>query len=251
MIDKSNYDELTAATKIVADKFLDRLFGKGDLRGAYDEFVTPNFIQHNPKIADGIEGHKAYFNDQEKQKSELSSAVNVINMIIVDGDKFAVHHYTFANTEDVGRVSVDMWRVEHGKIVEHWDVTQAIPAEMAHSNGMAGGFGDDYEAASALVNTVNAPTCGLPKQEYNREASLQIVDSYAAAMRSGGDIVNIINTWLTSDYKQHSPYMEDGRAGAIKLLKAIYGQEKTALPDEKGFRLMAQGDYTNSIKFVI
>ena len=30
----------------------------------------------------------------------------------------------------------DLWRVEDGKIAEHWDVVQTIPEEFAHDNGM-------------------------------------------------------------------------------------------------------------------
>jgi predicted SnoaL-like aldol condensation-catalyzing enzyme len=37
---------------------------------------------------------------------------------------------------DPGMAVVDIFRVESGKIVEHWDVMQAVPALAANTNGM-------------------------------------------------------------------------------------------------------------------
>jgi predicted SnoaL-like aldol condensation-catalyzing enzyme len=58
-----------------------------------------------------------------------------------------MHHHAFRGPADPGRVFVDIWRVKDGRIAEHWDVIQAIPATMAHHNGMACGHGDDYASA--------------------------------------------------------------------------------------------------------
>jgi predicted SnoaL-like aldol condensation-catalyzing enzyme len=38
--------------------------------------------------------------------------------------------------DDLGQAVVDIFRVEDGRIVEHWDVLQPVPAESANSNGM-------------------------------------------------------------------------------------------------------------------
>ena len=38
--------------------------------------------------------------------------------------------------DDPGLVSLDMFRLEDGRIVEHWDVIQEVPAESANANGM-------------------------------------------------------------------------------------------------------------------
>jgi len=57
-----------------------------------------------------------------------------------------VHHIfgegNFVLTQSEGRWNnkpqafYDLFRIENNKIVEHWDVIQGIPAQMAHSNGM-------------------------------------------------------------------------------------------------------------------
>ena len=36
--------------------------------------------------------------------------------------------------DDLGRAVVDIFRVEDGRIVEHWDVMQPVPAESNNDN---------------------------------------------------------------------------------------------------------------------
>ena len=38
--------------------------------------------------------------------------------------------------DDLGLAVVDIFRVEDGRIIEHWDVIQPVPAESANTNGM-------------------------------------------------------------------------------------------------------------------
>jgi hypothetical protein len=67
--------------------------------------------------------------------------VNVNNMILVDGEFFVLYHHLFTGPDDPGRIVMDIWRVEHSQIVEHWDIVRAIRKDMAHANGMACGKG--------------------------------------------------------------------------------------------------------------
>ena len=46
------------------------------------------------------------------------------------------HVHSTQNAQDRGEAVVDIFRVEQGKIVEHWDVIQSIPAESANRNSM-------------------------------------------------------------------------------------------------------------------
>jgi len=56
--------------------------------------------------------------------------------VIADGDLVVLHVHSTQNTQDCGEAVVDIFRVEQGKIVEHWDAVQSVPAESANSNTM-------------------------------------------------------------------------------------------------------------------
>ncbi len=47
--------------------------------------------------------------------------------IIAESDLVSVHSFLKPNSSDLGRAVVDIFRVEDGKLVEHWDVMQPVP----------------------------------------------------------------------------------------------------------------------------
>ena len=59
-----------------------------------------------------------------------------IDHVLADGDLVAVHYLTKFKPEDRGYMAVDIFRVAHGKIVEHWDVGEPVPEKSANDNGM-------------------------------------------------------------------------------------------------------------------
>jgi predicted SnoaL-like aldol condensation-catalyzing enzyme len=56
--------------------------------------------------------------------------------IIAEGNLVAVHSHLKPNLQDRGVAVVDIFRVEDGKMVEHWDVIQPVPTQAANKNGM-------------------------------------------------------------------------------------------------------------------
>lgn len=233
----------TEATRAVAQAFLRQMFVENDVRGAYATYAAPDFIQHNPLMADGLEGHRAYFASLAKQpQGHTSDWAHVFNMVLVDGDLFAVHHHVFRTPEDRGRVFVDVWRVADGRIVEHWDVIQAIPATMAHSNGMACGRGQDFHSAKMLGDTLADPACGRPDPHADRDVSMQVLQDYVAEV-GAGNVRAAIERWFSSDYRQHSPTIGDGADGAIAYLEHEFGRGPSAMPRAGPARIVAEGDY--------
>jgi predicted SnoaL-like aldol condensation-catalyzing enzyme len=228
----------TAATRMIAHDFLHRMFVQHDEIGAYARYAAPEFIQHDPEIKDGVAGLRSYLAAQETNGNPAARA-QVINIVLIDGDLFALHVFTGA--DDIGQVIVDIWRVAAGRIAEHWDVVQAIPATMANGNGMACGKGGDYAAARALRNTLDRPTCGAPDPNATRAESLAVIQAYTTSLVQG-DVRGSIMRWFAADYRQHSPKIADGIGGAIDYLVAEFG-EHARMPTLAAKRYVIEGDY--------
>ncbi len=117
--------------KQIATTAYQRIFGDLDTT-AVDDYMSKNFIQHNPTIADGPQGVKALVQmliskGIPKQKIEFKH-------IIAEGDIVILHsRYTMAGKESR---FIDIYRVENGKLVEHWDAMMQMPDERANNNPM-------------------------------------------------------------------------------------------------------------------
>lgn len=92
-----------------------------------------NFIQHNPRSKDGIEGFRSLLQDVRKQFPRLRSDVK---RVFADGDCVILHVHVKLQPEELGLAIVEIFRLEHGKIIEHWDVRRPIPEAAANTNGM-------------------------------------------------------------------------------------------------------------------
>jgi len=101
--------------------------------GAARRYMGDHYTQHNPNVPDGLDGFKAvvaYLRAQAPQShSEIKAA-------FADGDRVILHVHAVPAPGDRGSAVIDIFRLDHGKIVEHWDVVQPIPAEAANKNTM-------------------------------------------------------------------------------------------------------------------
>jgi len=97
------------------------------------KYFGPKYIQHNPGAPDGIEGFKTFVNFL---RTKFPNSHSEIKKVLADGDYVILHVHAVREPGTRGRAIVDIFRLENGKVVEHWDVAQDIPERMPHSNGM-------------------------------------------------------------------------------------------------------------------
>ncbi|MCV9945199.1 nuclear transport factor 2 family protein [Rhizobium sp. BT-175] len=119
-----------ANRKLVVE-FYDRFFNKHDIEAA--SVVADDYRQHNPQVPDGkkplISFFTGFFKDNAQSKAEIVRSA-------ADGDLVWLHVHATNGADDRGQAIVDIFRVKDGKIVEHWDVIQAVPKEAANKNTM-------------------------------------------------------------------------------------------------------------------
>ena len=126
-------DEALERNKQTAMAFYALAFNEGRPREAVERYVGDDYIQHNPHVASGKQGFIDYF--ETLARDYPVKQVNFIRTI-AEGDLVVVHtHQTWEGFDDYA--SMDIFRFDAaGRIVEHWDVLQTVPKEMAHENSM-------------------------------------------------------------------------------------------------------------------
>lgn len=121
----------TQQNKELAKSFVETVL----IGGQFDKilnFYHPEIIQHNPFIDNTVPG--LIKGVQELQQNGIAIQIEKIHMVLGEGNFVLV----FSEGKFGGKPTAffDLFRVEKGIIVEHWDVLQEVPAKMAHNNGM-------------------------------------------------------------------------------------------------------------------
>ena len=240
-LEPGEHTRQTAATRELARKFLTMAFIDKQFRQAFDTYVAPDFIQHNPHIADGWEGHRAFFGRMAETRGDAADWSHVTDMVLADGDLFAVMHHVFRSPDDHGQIVVDLWRVADGRMVEHWDVIQQMPRSMPHGNGMGSAVANDPASAKAYRDSVEEPACGRPDPNVDRADTLANYHAYVDEVAKG-DVLAAIEQWFHPAYRQHSPIIADGKQGAIDYLMEEWGRPDAPKPILGPQRIVAEGD---------
>ena len=96
-------------------------------------YLGDRYVQHNPNAKDGPDGLKGYI---DFLKARFPQQHNEFRQVFADGDFVILHVHRVQVPGTAGSAIVDIFRLEKGKVVEHWDVIQDIPASSANPNGM-------------------------------------------------------------------------------------------------------------------
>jgi len=124
---------LTADNKKVVQQFVDEVLLKGDMVNLTKLVSPTTYIQHNTMVADGLDGLGAAL--EAFAKAGKPMVYMTLHKIIAEGN------FVFTMSEgklgEEATAFFDLFRLEGGLIVEHWDVMSAIPSAeaFAHENG--------------------------------------------------------------------------------------------------------------------
>ena len=105
----------------------------GNPEKAVELYVGDDYIQHNPAVGDGKQAFIDYFTEMDRDYP--GKTIEFVRAI-AEGDLVALHtHQVWPDGDEY--ITMDFFRFdENGKIVEHWDSIQEIPAETKNGNPM-------------------------------------------------------------------------------------------------------------------
>ena len=164
-------------------------------------FLGDKFIEHSQIVADGPESFVRFV---KFRRDNFPEARNEIKMTIADTDKVMFHVFSKLTPDDPGRNIVDTFRIEDGKVVEHWNVTK--PMEVLKyppltDNGIFNPIGD-------------AILTDLDKTEENRKLVTELYIAYGI----DHDIEKCLSI-MGDVYIQHNPNVQDGPAHFARFVK--------------------------------
>jgi predicted SnoaL-like aldol condensation-catalyzing enzyme len=123
--------QLDANKKLVL-AFYEQIIGRKDFDAALP-YMGNTYTQHAPYAANGhdglrtwLAGFKAAFPDHRYE----------VKRVIAEGPYVMLHLHGTGGPNPHGESVVDIFRIEDGKVVEHWDIIQPIPETADNANSM-------------------------------------------------------------------------------------------------------------------
>lgn len=165
---------------------------------AVDTYFTENYIQRNPMLPSGSATVKKFLS-KPQEPATTNTQPNKTHRMIGEGDLVATHstYYNFGKTP---LVAFDIFRIEDGRIAEHWDNLEPL-AIQSNPAGRTQVDGD-------------VKITDLEKTEDNRALVLELLEK----MFIGGEKLDITKYINPKKYLQHNKDAGDGLDGLQKLI---------------------------------
>jgi predicted SnoaL-like aldol condensation-catalyzing enzyme len=123
---------MSSACKQIALEFL-RTIIAGQVREAYERYVSDGFRHHNPWFRGDAASLMAGMEDSQRTHPDKAFE---IQFAIAEGDRVAVYSQLRQFPGHTGIAVVHMFRFEGDRIAELWDIAQQVPENVVNENGM-------------------------------------------------------------------------------------------------------------------
>lgn len=205
----------------LVNAFYTQAFIDHDYQEAANTYLAENYIQHSPGAGNGKEGFVTAMQGFIDPNPELS--IKTLRTYS-QGDLVFLHNEITIAPGVAPISSMDIFRVSNGKIVEHWDAQQQVPAESANGNTMFDGPTESADQSQEVLDRNTASALDFLDLAFNQAKAQEAVDLYV------GD-----------EYIQHNPGVADGAQAFVEAFagaEPLTGDAATKFP-----RTIAQGDF--------
>jgi len=111
------------------------LLAQGEIEQAVRRYNAPTLAQHSPIIAAGLGALSQNLAAHFAADSPVRQSVEVVRLL-AQGDLVLVHRHGTSPDAPQGYVAADLFRLQDGRIAEHWDVKQLVPATSVNGHSM-------------------------------------------------------------------------------------------------------------------
>jgi len=129
--------------------FFERVFRDHDL-SVINQHVSPNYIQHNPFVADGREAFLQFLRSTWPPGTPKNNDL-YIERVAADGDYVWLHASNPLVVNQSELASVSIFRLKNNLIVEGFDVFQTIPQTSANPHPMFNFLEKEYKSQCQFV----------------------------------------------------------------------------------------------------
>ncbi|WP_052663771.1 nuclear transport factor 2 family protein [Psychromicrobium lacuslunae] len=221
-------DQQVAANKKAAQDFYDLAFNQKKLEEAAQKYLAADYLQHNPGVADGAAGFTAGIGALLKANPQLKATTH---RVIGQADLVGLQTEMTAKPGGSSQSVMDIFRFDgQGKIVEHWDAIQDVPAKSANGHTM---FDGPTEVAPVTASV-------LQKNTETVRSFLDLAFNQAKAQQA-------VDNFVGEQYLQHNPLIADGKEAFVKAFAGaspLTGAAATKFP-----RTIAEGDFVMAQTF--
>ena len=199
-------------------RFYDEVFNAHDV-SKLDEFMRDDYMQHNATVADGKDGFIAF----TEMFFGLKPKMEILKVFANDNNEVAVFFKCTCEANGMVNKVVDIYRLQDGKLAEHWDIVEHDVGKLEPVNGR------DLFATEAG----NTPTPTLTEQQKN----------IAKVVAFNNDVFNAhsvakLDEFMRDDYMQHNATVADTKAGFIAFTDFFF----TLQPEMKIYKTFANED---------